>query len=321
MAGSVNFVWNYCNQTAIEYLDKHNKWLSRFDLHKLTSGCTKELGLVTRTVETVCYQYVIRRKQVRRRKLRWRSRKRSLGWVPFTKDAIRVVEDRIVYNKTEFRFWKSRDIVGAIKSGTFTQDARGNWYVCITTEIDIISSEISNKPIGIDLGVKTIATMSNGDVFGRENLTKKYENKLSKAQRARKRKQVTSIYAKIRNTRSDWNHKQTTKIAQQYGYIYIGDVSSSELIKRTNISKSISDAGWYQFKTMLKYKADALGVVCKEVNEAYSTVTCSSCLQRTGPTGEEDLNVREWTCNCGATHDRDVNAAKNILRFGCESLN
>lgn len=87
------------------------------------------------------------------------------------------------------------------------------------------------------------------------------------------------------------------------------------------MAKSVSDASWADFKTMLAYKAIALGVDFKEVNESFSTVTCSSCLKRTGPSGLSGLGVREWACSaCGSIHERDVNAATNILRIGHDTL-
>lgn len=94
---------------------------------------------------------------------------------------------------------------------------------------------------------------------------------------------------------------------------------SPSKLKGTRMAKSVSDASWADFKSMLAYKAIALGVDYHEVNEMFSTVTCSTCLKRTGPSGLSALGVREWTCACGATHNRDVNAASNILRFGHES--
>jgi putative transposase len=143
-------------------------------------------------------------------------------------------------------------------------------------------------------------------------------DKLAKAQRAKKKKLTRSLHAKIKNQRKDYLHKVTTALTRDHTLIFVGDVSSVKL-KRTKMAASVTDASWYNFKTMLAYKAIRLGVVYKEINEKFSTVTCSSCLQRTGPSGLSALGVREWTCTCGAHHDRDVNAAKNILRFGHES--
>lgn len=319
MAGSVNFVWNYCNDTAIQYLQKRHKWVSGYDLNNLTAGCAADLGLQSHTIQCVCEEYATRRKQYKKVRLSWRSKKRSLGWVPFKADGIKVIGDVATYRKTQLRFWKSQGIEGYIKSGAFTQDAKGNWYITLACTQEPRKPVKSGGAVGIDLGLKTLATLSNGLYVDREGITAKYADKLATAQRARKKRQVTNIHAKIRNTRKDWNHKATTKLINQYDQIFVGDVSPSRL-KRTTMAKSVSDASWADFKSMLAYKAIALGVDYHEVNEKFSTVTCSTCLQRTGPSGLSALGVREWKCSCGAVHDRDVNAAQNILRFGHESL-
>lgn len=318
MSGSVNFVWNFCNDTSMQYLDKQGKWLTGFDLDKLTAGCGADLGLNSQSIQRICKEYSTKRKQSRKRKLAWRSSKRSLGWIPFKGVSVHLAGDVITYYKATFRFWKSREIEGKIKQGAFTQDAKGNWYVTLTCEQEPRKPIKSGGAVGVDLGLKTVATLSNGVRLDRENLTTQYADKLAMAQRARKKRRVTAIHAKIRNTRNDWNHKQTTKLINQYDQIFVGNVSPSKL-KGTRMAKSVSDASWADFKSMLAYKAIALGVDYREVNESFSTVTCSACLQRTGPSGLSGLGVREWTCGCGASHDRDVNASRNILRFGTES--
>lgn len=318
MAGSVNFVWNYCNETSVEHLSKKNKWLSGYDLGKLTAGCSKDLKLNAQTIEAVAHEYARKRHKAKKRKLSWRSKKRNLGWIPFKGEAIKISGGNIVYNKQMFRIWKSREMQGKIKSGSFSQDAQGRWYLCFTCEVENSVRAKSDFEAGIDLGLKTIATLSNGVKIVRENITNKYANKLAIAQRANKKKRVPKIHAKIKNTRKDFNHKQTTILVNSFGKIFVGDVSSSKL-KKTKIAKSVSDAGWCDFKSMLAYKAIALGVDYREVKENFSSVTCSSCFERTGPSGLSALGVREWTCKCGVSHDRDVNAAINILRFGHES--
>lgn len=319
MAGGVNFVWNYCNDTSIQYLDKYNKWLSGFDLGYLTAGCSKDLPINSQTVQAIGVEYATRRKQFKKRKLSWRSKSRSLGWIPFNGQTVKVKGDSVTYNKVTLRFWKSRDIVGKIKTGSFSQDAQGRWYVCFVCESKNIPVIKSGGAIGIDLGLKTIAVTSDGEELSRDNLTNKFAAKLATAQRARKKKQVKAIHAKIKNSRKDWNHKTTTKLVNNNDEIFVGNVNSSKL-KKTKMAKSVSDAGWYDFKSMLAYKAIALGIEYKEINESFSTVTCSVCFERSGPSGLSALGVREWLCKCGMTHNRDVNAAKNILRFGRESL-
>ena len=128
---------------------------------------------------------------------------------------------------------------------------------------------------------------------------------------------------RIKNKRKDWNYKVTTQLTNEYDVLAVGNVSSSKLIK-TKMAKSVSDAGWADFKTMLSYKALRLGITYQEVNESFSTVTCSGCKARTGPRGQAGLGVRSWGCSeCGTLHERDVNAARNILncfRLGHQTL-
>lgn len=312
MSRAVNFVWNFANQTSIEYLDKRGKWLSGFDLDYLIAGCSKDLPINYDIMSAVVHRYAELRIQTKKPKLSWRSGKRSLGWVPF-KRPINVEDDCFKFNKFVFRFWKSREIEGKIKCGSFAQDSKGNWFINFVCDNGKKSVIKSGGSVGIDLGLKTLATLSNGDRLSRQNITTKYAQKLATAQRARKKKQVKSIHTKIKNVRKDWNHKQTTKLINRFDKIVVGNVSSSKL-KKTRFAKSVSDAGWADFKSMLAYKAVALGVGYKEVKENYSTVTCSHCGSRSGPKGLAGLNVRDWIClNCGTTHDRDVNAAINIL--------
>ena len=313
MAGSVSFVWNYCNEVNQERWKKFRKTYSGFDLNKKTAGVAKELGLHSQTVQAIGAEFATRCKQFKKVKLNWRSGKRSLGWIPFKAAGVKVIGDTIQYQSKVFRFWLSRPIEGKIKTGSFSQDARGRWYVNLTIEEADKGRLATGKECGIDLGLKTQATLSDGKKLERDNLTRKYEGKLAIAQRARKKKQVKAVHAKIANKRKDWNHKKTTELVQQYDKIYVGNVSSTKLVK-TRMAKSVYDAGWSQFKTMLDYKSKSLGIEMKVVNESFSTVTCSSCESRTGPKGLANLGVREWICsNCGVAHDRDVNAATNIF--------
>lgn len=320
MAGSVNFVWNYCNQVNQERWKKFGKSFSGHELQKLTAGCSKELGLHSQTVQAICDEYAIRCKQFRKIKLNWRSYKRSLGWIPFKAKGVKIKNDTVTYDCYTFRFWLSRPIEGKIRFGSFAQDSQGHWFINLVIE-DCDRGRIkTGKEAGIDLGLKTLATLSDGVELNRDNLTKKFELQLAKAQRARKKKRVTAIHAKIRNKRKDWSHKATTRLVREYDRIIVGNVSSSKLIK-TRMAKSVLDAGWSDFKMMLAYKAIALGVEMKEVNESFSTVTCSTCFSRTGPGGLSGLGVRDWVCAvCGSIHDRDHNAAKNILRFSVQGI-
>lgn len=317
---SVNYVYNYCNQANAERWSKFRKIFSNYDLHKLTAGCGKELGLHSQTIQATCDEYAKCCKQFRRVKLNWRSRKRSLGWIPFKASGVKIQGDNITYGGCTFKFWLSRPIEGIVRFGSFAQDSKGHWFVNLVIDECDKGRIKTGREVGIDLGLKTLATLSDGVELNRENLTKKFEVQLAKAQRARKKKRVTTIHTKIKNKRKDWNHKATTQLVGEYDKIVVGNVSSYKL-KKTRMAKSVSDAGWADFKLMLGYKAISLGTVYHEVNESFSTVTCSDCKERTGPKGIGGLGVREWVCvECGSMHLRDVNAAKNILSVSVQDI-
>src|SRR5215831_5033511 len=204
-----------------------------------------------------------------------------------------------------------------LKTGSFTQDARGRWYVNFQCKVEDPGVPTGDAEIGIDLGLTNqLACSDQVEPCSRENLTRKHEEALGKAQRANKRKCVKAIHAKIANCRKDWAHKTTTAIVNRARLIVVGNVSSTKLAK-TPLAKSTYDAGWGHLRTCLEYKAKRLGVEYREVNESWSSVTCADCGCRTGPRGLSALDVRVWRCSaCGSVHDRDHNAARNILRSG-----
>ena len=315
---AVNYVWNYCNEASFQQLRKHSKWLSANDLMKLTNGAGKELGLNSQTVQQVCKEYWTRRFNAKRRKLSWRKSRgtrRSLGWIPCTNQNVKVAGDRVKYGGKVFRFWKTREIPQDIRSITITEDSRGHWYINIVCKVDIDLAP-GTYDIGIDLGLKTVATLSDGRKFERGNIFREYEERLGRAQRAGKTRLAKRIHAKIANIRKDWNHKTANAILVGARLVCVGDVSSAKLVK-TRMAKSVLDASWSQLKSMLAYKALGLGIDLKEVNESWTSRTCSKCGSIGDHHGLTGLSVREWTCaSCGTTHDRDVNAAVNILRVG-----
>lgn len=313
---AVNTVWNFCNEVSMLALRRDKHWLSVFELINLCAGAGAELGLHSDTISEICREYVTRRIQFKKRRLKWRSRKHSLGWIPFKTRFLTIEGDSIKYLKRRFRFWLSRAISGVAKTGSFSQDARGRWYVNVQCEVDDPGTPLGQAEIGIDLGLKNTLACSDGRIYTRENITRRYANALARAQQAHKKKRVTALHAKVANSRTDFAHKTTTAIVTRARLVVVGNVSSSKLVG-TRLAKSIYDAGWHQLRTMLAYKAMRLGVVYTEVNESGSTVTCADCDKRTGPRGLSDLGVRVWCCAaCGTVHDRDHNASLNILRWG-----
>jgi putative transposase len=133
-------------------------------------------------------------------------------------------------------------------------------------------------------------------------------------------RRARAIHAKIANRRKDFLHKTSANLVKQFGLIVVGDVSPSK-ISRTSMAKSVLDAGWSDLKAMLRYKSRLRGGgTCLEISEHLTTQACSECGSIAGPKGLAGLNERTWTCGCGAEHDRDTNAARNILRCGLASL-
>ena len=196
----------------------------------------------------------------------------------------------------------------------------GRWYICVPIDYEPEQYDASAE-VGIDLGLKDVATLSSGKKVSNGRYYRMMERKLAKAQKGKKKKQVKGIHAKIKTKRMDDLHKASTEIVRENKVIVIGRFGAKRLA-RTKMAKSVNDAATTMFKTMLKYKASAHQHVI-EVPENFSTQICSSCevIPDSAPRGVKDLGVREWVCSsCGAVHDRDVNAAMNILRFGRESL-
>lgn len=312
-----NYVWNYCNEISILAWGRDRKWLTAYDLINLTAECGSELGLRSQTIQAICQEYAMRRKQFGKRRLAWRSHKRSLGWIPFKVSGVKLIGDAIRYGGCLFRLWLSRPVEGSIKTGSFTQDTRGRWYVNLQCKVaDEPQLSLGLDGIGIDLGLKDQIACSDGILYSRANLTRTYEDKLAMAQRAGKKNRVKAIHAKIKNIRKDWTHKVTPAIVRRANFIAVGDVSSTKLAK-TRMAKSTYDAGWGMIRHQLEYKAIRLAGVCVPVREMFSSVTCSVCLKRTGLSGLGALGVRVWTCSaCGTRHHRDINSAHNHLRLG-----
>lgn len=320
-ARSVNLVWNWCNDAQRHALRHNLKWPRAFDLSNLAAGSGKMLDLHSQTIQAICERYAQSRTEVCRSYLRYRGRK-ALGWIPFKASGIRIGDGAVIYGRRRLRFWKSRDIPADAKItvGSFSANAAGHWFVNITMELPDSDGMPASGEIGLDFGLKDKAVGSGGERIEASSFYRELEPRLAVAQRDGKKRQVRNIHLRIANRRRDANHKFSTTIAKASGLIVIGGLSPAKLA-RTRMAKSVLDQGWSDLKEMLRYKAIGRAGIFLEVNEAYTTQTCSTCYARCGPRGLEGLRMREWICEgCGTIHDRDVNAAKNILRLGHETL-
>jgi IS605 OrfB family transposase len=297
------------------------RWPTAFDLIKLCTGAAAELGLHSDTVAAVCRQFAASR-DAKRQCPRFRASggsKRALGWIPFIPRAVKIDGDAIVYLKRRFRFWNSRELGGEFKAGCFAQDARGRWYISFQCAVaDDLPT--GNGSVGIDLGLKHLAACTDGTKVPALKHYRRYEEALAVAQRAGNKRRVQAIHAKIANTRRHHLHEQSTKIARENGLIVVGNVNAGQTAK-TRMAKSVLDASWSLFRNMLAYKASRHRARYMQVNERRTTQTCSCCgsIPDSSPKGMGALGMRHWVCSdCGESHDRDINAARNSLRVGLE---
>jgi IS605 OrfB family transposase len=328
LAGEVNFVWNYCNELQITMFNRERRFLSGYDFAKFTRGATKEgLHLHSQTVQAIAEEYATRRKQFRKVRLSWRKStgsRRSLGWIPFKKTAIQAAHGQVKFAGQWLSLWDSYGLGAyAIRAGNLCEDARGRWYLnaCVAVPVAEPTDRASaTRDLGIDLGLQDLVATSDGEKVTAPQFYRGLEPKLAIAQRAGKKDRVRAIHAKIANRRKDSLHQFSTRLVRAYDTIYVGNVNASALAKTAH-AKSVHDAGWSAFRTMLRYKCDFAGATFAEVDEAFSTQTCSVCDSRSGPKGIAGLGIRVWACSeCGTVHDRNVNAARIILAAGRRRL-
>ena len=314
MARGVNYVWNYGNAFARHEWKAKRKFVRYAGpggLADQTSGVAKELGLHSATVQKVCTQLDLSKRHHKKAWLRFRGKK-TLGWVPFTGVSIELVDGGFRFMKQHFQVWDSYGLGQyEAKDGSLVQDAHGHWFLCVPVEMDGLGLPESKEAVALDLGLKDAAVASDGQKL----FAKWYHGiqaKLAVAQRAHKKGRARALHAKAKNQRQDALHKFSTALVKQYGAIYVGDVCTEFLIKFS--PKSTLDAGHGILKSQFRYKSQQASRTFGEVSEKWTTQTCSECFAIAGPKGRAGLNEREWLCpDCGAFHDRDINAARNIL--------
>jgi len=325
-AFAVNQVWNFCTATQRQTQRRWRegvvtKWKSFYDLKTLTGGASKDLGIHAQTVQNVCEQFTKSRDR-RKRCPRFRhsgGARRSLGWVPFQQQSRQFTSSSVIYLGREYRFFgaKHRPLPPTATGGCFVEDALGHWWVCFYVKLAQDNSA-GTGTIGIDLGLRTLVTTSTGEKIEAPQYFRREEEKLAVAQRAGNKRRSKALYAKIANARRDHLHKASARLVRKNSFIAVGNINASKLAK-TRMAKSVFDAGWSTFRDMLRYKASRHGATYLEVDESFTTQTCSSCgaLPPERPIGIAGLGIRVWRCSaCGVSHDRDVNAARNILALG-----
>jgi putative transposase len=341
-AGARRFVWNWGLDRKQDYYQKTGKTLGFSDLCKeltilkqqpetawLRQIDSQSLQQALRDLENAFQHFFRRLRSGEKQKgfPKFKSRKTD---TPRFRIPQRVVLEDALVSVPKLGLIKTivhRPLEGVTKSATFKQEACGHWYISLVVEQQIAPKADRNieRHIGIDVGLKTLAVRSDGEAVKNPRWYRTQTRKLAHAQRALMRKQkgsrnrgkarvvVARLHQKVRNQRNDLLHKLSTDLVRHFDLISIEDLNVRGLAK-TKLSKSVLDAGWSMFRTMLTYKTNRQNSHLIAIGRFFpSSKICGAC-----GTVNADLSLaaRDWTCSCGALHDRDLNAARNIDREG-----
>ncbi|WDZ86312.1 RNA-guided endonuclease InsQ/TnpB family protein [Micromonospora cathayae] len=297
---------------------------------------TDELAFLN-DVSSVPLQQTLRHLQVaftnffakRARYPTFKSKKKSRRSAEYTTSGFRYRDGRLTLAKMTAPLdivWSRPLPRGATPSTvTVSQDSAGRWFVSLLCD-DVIEQTPATGQVGVDAGLDSLLTLSTGEKITNPRHERRDRAALAKAQRnlakketgsanrAKARLKVARVHARITDRRRDHLHKLTTRLVRENQTIVIEDLTVRNMVKNHSLARAISDAAWRQFRTLLEYKADWHGRDVVVVDRWFpSSKVCSACgaLAQRMP-----LNVRSWTCPCGMSHDRDVNAARTILAEG-----
>lgn len=308
---------NYCNQV----LKKEYEWLKEVDKWSLTNAIYNIDSAYQKFFKEHTGYPKFKSKKDNHKSYKTNFANNNIE-VSFEKNRIKLPKLKWVSSKVHRKF------EGIIKSATISQVPSGKYFVSILVETKHIPMESTGCMVGIDLGIKDLLITSDGEKFDNKKLAKKYKDKLAKEQRKLSRKvkdsknwnkqriKVARIHERISNTRKDYLHKISHQLISENQVIVTEDLAVSNMVKNHNLAKSIYDCGWYELTRQLQYKSDWNNRQYVKIGRfTKSSQSCHVCGYIN--TDTKNLAVRKWTCSqCGTVHDRDINAAINILNEG-----
>ncbi|MFS8099083.1 transposase [Lentzea alba] len=338
--GCVRKVYNLALHARTEAWKQHKERVGYDTTSALLTAWkrTEELAFLCE-VSSVPLQQALRHLQTafsnfwarRARHPRFKSRKRSHDSAEYTRSAFRWRDGKLTLAKMseplDIRWSRPLPEGAAPSTVTVSRDAAGRWFVSMLCEDPLVRPlPAAHSNVGIDVGLDHLLVLSTGEKVSNPRHEHRDRLALAKAQRALCRKQkgsrnrtkarikVARVHARIANRRSDHLHKITTRLVRENQTLVIEDLAVSNMVGNHRLARAISDAGWRQFRQMLEYKAAWYGRDVVVVDRwCPSSKLCSVC---GALAAKMPLHVRTWTCACGATRDRDVNAARNILAAG-----
>ncbi|MYQ44532.1 IS200/IS605 family element transposase accessory protein TnpB [Streptomyces sp. SID4985] len=319
----------YGEQRRVSYVQSSaalTGWKKTEELAFLAEVSSVPLQQALRHLQTAFGNFFAKRAQYPR----YKSRKKSRASAEYTRSAFKWRDGHLTLAKMASPLdirW-SRPLPEGVEPTTVTvsRDAAGRWFVSLLCEDTVAPAPATDAAVGIDAGITSLVTLSTGEKITNPRHERRDRKRLARAQRElcrkakgsanreKARRRVAEVHARIADRRRDFLHKLTTRLVRENQTVVIEDLTVRNLLKNGKLARAISDASWTELRSMLEYKCTWYGRELVVIDRFFpSSRLCGAC----GTVrAKMPLNVREWTCDCGAVHDRDVNAARNILAAG-----